>query len=375
MIIGSLILRYAHENPHLPQPFRAVIFMNSDMPWSATEDLGKDVTPLVIQNQYVPPTETDANHAIAQALEKNKTIEDMLNDERNANWEDGELIPPMMRYAYKNIHAQDVEKGVSRTYDDYRAHRMFAEVDKVRVPVPTGHILGEQDPLREFGEAMEKMCEPGLMLSFKHRFGHEIPARSPRDLRRIKEVIEKTVLRSELSSHGILQVSSSTDKVPAVKNHGSDIGGHLQRHVGRYFKHDKASTDNARNEHAAHDNYAEEPDLDWQTLNSKLDKRATPAETYEAALCQGEKMWARVQSAMAGQQPAGEVFQPSDINNGWTRTRDLHIPFDDTFNDYFNLELGQGKIPPLSQISYIELEQLHNFRDRKGEETPVKLFH
>ncbi|KAL8699911.1 MAG: hypothetical protein Q9201_005738 [Fulgogasparrea decipioides] len=200
-IIGSLLLRYAHETPHLPPPFRAAIFMNSQMPWSATEDLGKDVGPLAIRLQSIPPTEAEADRAIARELEKHKSKEDMLDDAaRGAHWEDGGLIAPMMRHAYKNTHAQDLEKGVSHhKYSDYRAHRIFPEVDKVRVTVPTGHILAERDPLRELGEGMMKMCEPSLRLSFKHGFGHEIPpARSTRDLVKIKEVIEKTVMRSEL---------------------------------------------------------------------------------------------------------------------------------------------------------------------------------
>ena len=199
MIIGSLILRYAHETPHMPQPFRSAIFMNCSMPWSATKDLGKDVTPLVLQHLYVPCTLAEVDKVLAQEYERNPTMEDMLQDERSTNWSDGDLIPPMMRHAYKNIHAQDVEKGVDRRYNDYMAHRMFPEVDTVRVPIPTGHILGEQDPLKELGTTMCAMCDPSVMLTYQHRFGHEIPSRSPRDIQRIKEVIEKTVTRSEFA--------------------------------------------------------------------------------------------------------------------------------------------------------------------------------
>ena len=197
MIIGSLILRYAHETPHLPQPFRAAIFMNCSMPWSATEDLGHDVTPRVFQPQYVPTTLVAAEKAIAYEYKKNPTKEAMLRDERNADWEDGDLIPPMMRHAYKNIHQQDVDNGINRRYDDYRAHRMFPEVDKVRVPIPSAHILGELDPLRELGETMIEMCDKRNMLTYKHAYGHEIPARSRVDLKKIANCIEKTVIRSE----------------------------------------------------------------------------------------------------------------------------------------------------------------------------------
>ena len=74
---------------------------------------------------------------------------------------------------------------------------MFPEVDKVRVPIPTGHILGELDPMRESGEMMCEMCDKRSMLMYKHGFGHEIPARSMKGLRKIRDVIEKTIIRSD----------------------------------------------------------------------------------------------------------------------------------------------------------------------------------
>lgn len=196
MILCSLILRYAHETPHLPQPFRSAIFMNSYMPWSATEDLGKDVTPLVIQRIYVPSTLAEAERVLAIEQEKHATKEDMLDYERDADRGDGDLMPPMMRHAYRKRHTQDVEAGVERKYDDYRAHRIFPELDKVRVPMPSAHILGENDPMRELGEATVKLCDDRLTLVYKHGFGHEIPTRSLKDIRKIKDVIEKIVIRS-----------------------------------------------------------------------------------------------------------------------------------------------------------------------------------
>ena len=199
MVVGSLILRYAHETPHLPQPFRAAIFMNSYIPWSGTKDIGKDVTPLVIAHKSVPCTLTETDRLLALENEKYPSKEDMLKDERLKNWGDGDLIPSMLKDAYQDVHAQNVAQGLHRTYNDYVAHRMFPEVDNVRVTIPTAHILGEQDPLLPLGETMCKMCDPRVMLTYKHGFGHEIPSRSPRDLKKIREVLEKTVIRSEFA--------------------------------------------------------------------------------------------------------------------------------------------------------------------------------
>lgn len=74
---------------------------------------------------------------------------------------------------------------------------MLPEPEKVRVPLPTANVLGERDPLQKSGTAMCTMCDPRLMLTCSHGFGHEIPFRSPRDLKKIEEVIGKTVIRSE----------------------------------------------------------------------------------------------------------------------------------------------------------------------------------
>lgn len=73
MMIDSLILRYADETLYLPQPFRSALFMNCSMPWSGTSDLGKYVSTLVIQHQYVPCTLAEADQVLALEYEKNQT--------------------------------------------------------------------------------------------------------------------------------------------------------------------------------------------------------------------------------------------------------------------------------------------------------------
>ena len=171
------------------------------MPWSATPELGKDVTPLVIQRQNVPCTLTETDRMLALEHEKHASKEEMLkNAERKANdWVSDDLLQPMIKHPRQKIHAQTEEQRVEPRYEDYIAHRIFPEVDKVRVGVPTGHILGERDPIRESSLTMSAMCDARVMLTYKHGFGHEIPTRSPRDLMRIKELIEKTVIRSEFA--------------------------------------------------------------------------------------------------------------------------------------------------------------------------------
>lgn len=105
----------------------------------------------------------------------------------------------MMRFAYQKIHEQDVEGGVQRDYDDYRSHRMFPEVDKVRIEVPSAHILGAKDPLYELSVRMCEMSDPKVSLKYEHGFGHEFPVKSQRDMRKLGEVIEKTIIRADFA--------------------------------------------------------------------------------------------------------------------------------------------------------------------------------
>ena len=109
----------------------------------------------------------------------------------------GDLISPMVKYAYlKHLLYRMCGPQVQRLHGP---QDVFPQVDKVRVLIPNVHILGEQDPLKDLGSSMCLMCDPRLMLIYKHGFGHEIPARSPQDLKKIKKVSEKTVIRSKVT--------------------------------------------------------------------------------------------------------------------------------------------------------------------------------
>ncbi len=194
------MLRHAHERPFEPGPFRSAIFQNSTMPWSATPSLGLDVTPLVLRHGNIPPTLPRVEAALAEERKRNPTEEDILKDDNIGDWEYGELVPSIMRYTYQHIHQQIVDNGKHRKYADFEARRMFAEVDKVRLSQPTGHILAELDPVRELGEAMVEMCDPKVRLCHENKgFAHEMPYRSARDMKKIAEVVEKTIRRPEFA--------------------------------------------------------------------------------------------------------------------------------------------------------------------------------
>ncbi|KAL8739959.1 MAG: hypothetical protein Q9184_008549 [Pyrenodesmia sp. 2 TL-2023] len=82
-------------------------------------------------------------------------------------------------------------------------------------------------------------------------------------------------------------------------------------------------------------------------------------------------MWAKIQAAFDGcaRDPV-QNFQPSALDNGWTRTT-LNIALDAPWRAYIDFELGQGKVPPTDQTSFIELTQDKEFRNKQGATRPA----
>lgn len=155
------------------------------------------------------------------------------------------------------------------------------------------------------------------------------------------------------------------------------------RHIGRFDRraaekelpnndgdtaYEKAHT--GKRSHAFIDFYHEERQLEWQSSNSSLVKRDA-AEIYDKAKCTGGKMWPKIQSAMAGHEPAGEEFNISALDNGWSRSKDIKLGLDSRWREYIDKELGPNKIPPEDQISFIEFDQFKSFQNRKGQEAPA----
>ena len=70
--------------------------MNSELLWSSTTGLGRDVTSLIIQYRHAPCKLADANHLLDDARKKGPTQEDMLHDEHSTKWSEGDLIPQMI---------------------------------------------------------------------------------------------------------------------------------------------------------------------------------------------------------------------------------------------------------------------------------------
>jgi pimeloyl-ACP methyl ester carboxylesterase len=66
-----------------------------------------------------------------------------------------------------------LERGQVRTMDP--------DNDGQPIKIPTVHIWGEQDPLRNESETLSKLCEKSLTTVFVHEGGHEVPKLSAKD--------------------------------------------------------------------------------------------------------------------------------------------------------------------------------------------------
>lgn len=169
------------------------------------------------------------------------------------------------------------------------------------------------------------------------------------------------------------------DMEPQSPRKRSWLGDKLRRHVGRYLRgsiYNKRKVGLAYNETSAQSSYPahvkhhNKPTLPKpQAFNDSLVKR-DPAAEFETAKCTGQRMWAKIQSAFDGHGDPVQSFLPSALNNGWTRG-DEKMALDSTWRRYFDRQLGQGKVPPADQVSFVRLVQDRDFVNSQGKSVKV----
>ncbi len=170
------------------------------MPYSACPFLGVDVTPLVLTNEYIPPTLAETQSALARTAAQYPSPEAVFTGVRKGIWNDGKLIPEFMKKALQTVVDQEIaESGERREWEGFRSHRMFVEANpRVRIEIPTAHLVAEGDEMRALGEANALMCEEKTRILYKSKGGHGVP-RAERDVRKVSEIIERTVERAGLA--------------------------------------------------------------------------------------------------------------------------------------------------------------------------------
>ncbi|KAL8650290.1 MAG: hypothetical protein Q9226_005209, partial [Calogaya cf. arnoldii] len=101
--------------------------------------------------------------------------------------------------------------------------------------------------------------------------------------------------------------------------------------------------------------------------NSTLTKRDA-ASVYSDALCTGRAMWAKITQAFDNP-PSNPTAPIEDLENGWSKT-DSPYTIDAEWIPYFNLKVGEGKIPPQEKSRYVALGQDKDFVNKLGGNVP-----
>jgi serine hydrolase FSH1 len=176
------MIRHQEAHPGEPPIFRFGILISASLPWISDEDKGIDVTPLIVRGRPVP----------VDIIELNKALASVQDDHHHdpSNWVKGDGISPALRKEIAEL------AKLPFIMEDYTTRRMHPDRDLVRLQIPTAHILGKTDWAYEGGKKLRELCDLDYVESWEHAGGHTIP-RFGVDVMKVKQVIEKTVSRSE----------------------------------------------------------------------------------------------------------------------------------------------------------------------------------
>ncbi|KAL8935231.1 MAG: hypothetical protein Q9216_005527 [Gyalolechia sp. 2 TL-2023] len=90
------------------------------------------------------------------------------------------------------------------------------------------------------------------------------------------------------------------------------------------------------------------------------------ASDFLTARCTGRLMLAKIESAFNGHGDPVQQFDAASLKNGWSRSDD-HGVLSAAWHNYFDKELGRGKVPPSDQINYVRIVQDQHFKNSHGE--------
>jgi hypothetical protein len=139
---SSALLFHQEENPHLPPPFKAAIFICGGPSMLVLEEMGFHVS--------AEARERDAASRTALALQAGSAA---LLAQGADRW----------------TGLRSLDSGLSE--DQLRAEI----TSPYRIKVPTVHIYGSKDPRYAAGVHLSGICDPDKRRTFDHGGGHEIP--------------------------------------------------------------------------------------------------------------------------------------------------------------------------------------------------------
>ena len=184
-LAAAVILHHQITQPYGPRLFRFAIFICAPLPWSIDRTSGVDVTSLVVRDGNVP----------VELLEIQRRLEEV----RNALGETSRIVPLERVPEALRGAVSEIGRTTHGPYDHERhpIRRFQPEVDPVHIGIPTAHIVGKHDEVSDSSHQLIQLCDEKYAGVYEHTGGHEV-WRTADDLQMIKNLILKTVARSEL---------------------------------------------------------------------------------------------------------------------------------------------------------------------------------
>ncbi|KAF2843599.1 hypothetical protein M501DRAFT_919338, partial [Patellaria atrata CBS 101060] len=137
---ASILLHHEIEHPEL-SPFKATIFICSSLPFSRSVHWD-----YLIADKYFLRDDDDLSSSSGSEPE---------SDASGSNSES--------------------ERVTVKCKDGPYYHMFHADVDEIRISVPTAHVYGTKDPWRKHSIDLVELCHRAQRLQFQHDGGHEIP--------------------------------------------------------------------------------------------------------------------------------------------------------------------------------------------------------
>lgn len=168
------------EEPTHPLPFRFLICMGGNLPFSGSDKGGVDVTDWI------------AFHRIPVS-----DLKELDNFSQWAQANQDKMPHPTDRVGISTMFHPIMDEYVLKEYDReaFFTKLIHPDVDKERLDLPTCHVYGKNDEVVDGAAKMVELCSPKRRLQYIHEGGHDVP-RSKIEVTKIAHLIEKTVQAS-----------------------------------------------------------------------------------------------------------------------------------------------------------------------------------
>ncbi|KIX09417.1 uncharacterized protein Z518_00497 [Rhinocladiella mackenziei CBS 650.93] len=228
-LAASVILTHRIEHPREPAPFKLAVFICGSLPYCLDDKRGVDVASLFAQ--YSPSGEVDFIKYRPTSDDGSARARPLLQQTQTTRSNDGRSIADLVD-AFDNLWLKEVKKDdttlsivpvspsafdsepASPTDSDsaifsptsgystpltpssnigdegswspkrpsttdlsspVTIRRFHADVDKIRIEIPTAHIYGRTDPYNRQSKELERLCDPKWATAYEHPEGHVVP--------------------------------------------------------------------------------------------------------------------------------------------------------------------------------------------------------